>query len=182
MRLASFARVRLVRHALPISLLILRKKPTVLQSNHEKAFQSSLNRLKIGFVGLGQERILPRSRKSMFTNIKSVLRVYDLANSRFFLVETNSFHSRIRREWCIPVPAVNDVFFSATLLVWCSSSAISPPSTLFFLISFPSCNKLPFISLPPYTRAPPSPSPRLGPSTCKQKIHLILSPSGVVLL
>ena len=30
------------------------KKPTVLQSNHEKAFQSSLNRLKIGFVGPGR--------------------------------------------------------------------------------------------------------------------------------
>ena len=32
-RLARFARVRLLRHALPISLLILRKKPTVLLSN-----------------------------------------------------------------------------------------------------------------------------------------------------
>ena len=31
-RLASFTRIRLLRHALPISLLILRKKPTVLQS------------------------------------------------------------------------------------------------------------------------------------------------------
>ena len=31
-RLARFARVRLLRHALPISLLILRKKPAVLQS------------------------------------------------------------------------------------------------------------------------------------------------------
>ena len=31
-RLARFARVRFLRHALPISLLILRKKPTVLQS------------------------------------------------------------------------------------------------------------------------------------------------------
>ena len=31
-RLARFARVKLLRHALPISLLILRKKPTVLQS------------------------------------------------------------------------------------------------------------------------------------------------------
>ena len=31
-RLARFARVRLLRHALPISLLILRKKPTFLQS------------------------------------------------------------------------------------------------------------------------------------------------------
>ena len=31
-RLARFARVRLLRHTLPISLLILRKKPTVLQS------------------------------------------------------------------------------------------------------------------------------------------------------
>ena len=32
-RLARFARLRLLRHDLPISLLILRKKPTVLQSN-----------------------------------------------------------------------------------------------------------------------------------------------------
>ena len=32
-RLARFARVTLLRHALPISLVILRKKPTVLQSN-----------------------------------------------------------------------------------------------------------------------------------------------------
>ena len=32
MRLACFAPIRLLRHALPISLLILRKKPTVLQS------------------------------------------------------------------------------------------------------------------------------------------------------
>ena len=31
-RLARFARARLLRHALPISLLILRKKPNVLQS------------------------------------------------------------------------------------------------------------------------------------------------------
>ena len=163
--LASFARVRLVRHALPISLLILRKKPTVLQSNHEKAFQSSLNRLKIGFVGLGQERILPRSRKSMFTNIKSVLRVYDLANSRFFLVETNSFHSRIRREWCIPVPAVNDVFFSATLLVWCSSSAISPPSTLFlFFFYFLSVIQQTTVYKPsPLYPGTPSPLPTFRP-------------------
>ena len=33
-RLARFARVRLLRHALPISLLILRKKTTVLQSTY----------------------------------------------------------------------------------------------------------------------------------------------------
>ena len=32
-RLARFARVTLLRHALSISLVILRKKPTVLQSN-----------------------------------------------------------------------------------------------------------------------------------------------------
>ena len=32
-RLTCFARTRLLCHALPISLLILRKKPTVLQSN-----------------------------------------------------------------------------------------------------------------------------------------------------
>ena len=33
-RLARFARVRLLRHGLPISSLILRKKPTVLQSTY----------------------------------------------------------------------------------------------------------------------------------------------------
>ena len=32
-RLATLALVRLLRHALPISLLILRKKPTVLQAS-----------------------------------------------------------------------------------------------------------------------------------------------------
>ena len=32
MRVARFARARLLRHALPIFVLILRKKPTVLQS------------------------------------------------------------------------------------------------------------------------------------------------------
>ena len=35
-RLARCARVRLLRHSLPISLLILRKKPTVLQSTGSK--------------------------------------------------------------------------------------------------------------------------------------------------
>ena len=40
-RLARFARVRLLRHALPISLLILRKKPTILQSTcrHDTALK-----------------------------------------------------------------------------------------------------------------------------------------------
>ena len=37
MRLARFACVRLLRHALPISLLILRKKPTVSQSSYGEA-------------------------------------------------------------------------------------------------------------------------------------------------
>ena len=36
-RLARFACVRLLRHALPSSLLILRKKPTVLQSSYGEA-------------------------------------------------------------------------------------------------------------------------------------------------
>ena len=36
-RLARFARIRLLRHALPISLLFLRKKPTVLQSTKPSA-------------------------------------------------------------------------------------------------------------------------------------------------
>ena len=43
-RLARFARVRLLRHALPISLLILRKKPTVLQSSTDLAFYLSVEK------------------------------------------------------------------------------------------------------------------------------------------
>ena len=39
-RLARFARVRPSRHPLPISLLILRKKPTVLQSTTIQALQA----------------------------------------------------------------------------------------------------------------------------------------------
>ena len=38
-RLARFARVRFLRHALPISLLILRKKPTLLQSSVAMALE-----------------------------------------------------------------------------------------------------------------------------------------------
>ena len=44
-RLARFARVRLLRHALLISLLILRKKPTVLQSS-KMAAENSLFELE----------------------------------------------------------------------------------------------------------------------------------------
>ena len=40
-RLARLARVRLLRHALPISLLILRKKPTVLQSRSRRVLSAS---------------------------------------------------------------------------------------------------------------------------------------------
>ena len=38
MRLARFVHVRFLRHALPISSLILRKKPTVLQSSGVDGF------------------------------------------------------------------------------------------------------------------------------------------------
>ena len=43
-RLTRFARIRLLRHALPISLLILRKKPTVLQSSTGLAFYLSVEK------------------------------------------------------------------------------------------------------------------------------------------
>ena len=45
--LARFARARLLRHALPISLLILRKKPTVLQSNFNKNKHGNMVRDKV---------------------------------------------------------------------------------------------------------------------------------------
>ena len=43
-RLARFARVRVLPHALPISLLILRKKPTVLQSRNLSFILTTRNR------------------------------------------------------------------------------------------------------------------------------------------
>ena len=99
---------------------------------------------------------------------------------KIFLVETNIFHSWISKQWCIPMPGVNDVFFSATLLVWCSCSAISPSATLlFFYLPSLLYRKLPFTSLPTYT---PPPNPLSGPSTCKQNIHPILSPLGLELI
>ena len=50
-RLARFARIRLIRHALPISLLILRKKPTVLQSMHGAArFDKKYNQRTPGTI------------------------------------------------------------------------------------------------------------------------------------
>ena len=52
MRLARFARVRLLRHALPISLLILReKKPTVLQSNNTFPWSVLLSTLEMTSKG-----------------------------------------------------------------------------------------------------------------------------------
>ena len=44
-RLSRIARVRFSSHVLPISLLILRKTPTVLQSSDGKFFHPSLDRL-----------------------------------------------------------------------------------------------------------------------------------------
>ena len=46
-RLARFARAGLLRHALPISLLILRKKPTVLQSRGGRQRASVERRLGV---------------------------------------------------------------------------------------------------------------------------------------
>ena len=53
-RLERFARVRLLSHALSISLLILRKKPTVLQSTVDETFGWVSVKRGVGAgVGLG---------------------------------------------------------------------------------------------------------------------------------
>ena len=67
-RLARFARVRVLRRALPISLLILRKKPTVLQSSQTKDIRT-MHRVfwkideKIGDRG---SRIVDRGSRILF--------------------------------------------------------------------------------------------------------------------
>ena len=62
MRLARFARVRLLRHTLPISLLILRKKQTVLQSMWWATYRSS--NFSVGFLwhshGKNPVRLYPK--------------------------------------------------------------------------------------------------------------------------
>ena len=57
-RLACFARVRHLRHALPISLLNLRKKPTVLQSMLQYSFNVSQATNKYFFPDLDYYDIL----------------------------------------------------------------------------------------------------------------------------
>ena len=57
-RLARFARVRHLRHALPISLLNLRKKPTVLQSMLQYSFNVSQAKNKYFFPDLDYYDIL----------------------------------------------------------------------------------------------------------------------------
>jgi len=74
-RLARFARVRLLRNALPISLLILRKKkPTVLQSNFPRVRECERSDTFSSFRG---SLSLPLSHAE--TNFKT--NVWDQGNS-----------------------------------------------------------------------------------------------------
>ena len=50
-----------------------------------------------------------------------------LSQFKIFLVETNIFHSRIGREWCIPLPGVSDVFFSANCWFGVPAAQYHPP-------------------------------------------------------
>ena len=59
----TLARVRLLRHALPISLLILRKKPTVLQSTHNAPLFGNIREFK----QRQRRRLRKRHLKSEFT-------------------------------------------------------------------------------------------------------------------
>ena len=67
-RLATFARVRLLRHALLISLLILRKKPTVLQSNclsPSPTIRTILELCKTYLITIGEgKRLWPTLKKT----------------------------------------------------------------------------------------------------------------------
>ena len=78
-RLARFARVRLLRHALPISLLILRKKPTVLQSKVRFTLRAGM--VKVGNQGLDDRYIRVRSHRishPVVSGLRQCLRTYVL--------------------------------------------------------------------------------------------------------
>ena len=74
-RLARFARVRLLRHPLPISLLILRKKPTVLQSTLTYGPQSIQYRLCLHTPGLYSPQTLSHFTQRVLNSMhcKSVI-------------------------------------------------------------------------------------------------------------
>ena len=55
-RLARFARVRLLRHALPISLLILRKKNRLFCSLHESRRGRSIFSVRISTISMFNDR------------------------------------------------------------------------------------------------------------------------------
>ena len=78
-KLARFARVRLLRQALPISLLILRKKPTVLQSKVRFTLRAGM--VKVGTQGLEDRYIRLRSHRishHVVSGLRQCLRTYVL--------------------------------------------------------------------------------------------------------
>ena len=81
-RLARFARIRLLSHALPISLLILRKKPTVLQS-------TNIAVLKIAFVLLHQFEMSGSEHEFHLPNVGIAYETYnnDTSETRALISE-----------------------------------------------------------------------------------------------
>ena len=69
-RLASSARAKLLRRALPISLLILKKKPTVLQSRSERTVELFLTNYLLSFVAKMQ-RVCHRTFRQLNRDIRS---------------------------------------------------------------------------------------------------------------
>jgi len=75
-RFARFARVRLLRHALPISLLILRKNPTVLQSIIKSTENKSLYRRPGWNNYLQKTEVMVLKTTATVTTIMLMIRSY----------------------------------------------------------------------------------------------------------
>ena len=78
-RLARFAHVRLLRHALQISLLILRKKPTVLQSTIDLTFLILVWEVIWITAGVLGSRSHTRNHYTMHVNAPDKFNVYQEA-------------------------------------------------------------------------------------------------------
>ena len=79
-KLARFARVRLLRHALPISLLILRKKPTVLQSKVRFTLRAGM--VKVSNQGLDDRYIRLRSHRISNPVVSGLRQAHSITFSR----------------------------------------------------------------------------------------------------
>ena len=102
---ARFARVRLLGHALPISLLILRKKPTVLQSTAEMTCNGYMSKHQRNFLVSPLKNLSKMDDYHLPLSFKNRSRdhfILELLNEmRFFFVQDRIEFMHQVNEYCM---------------------------------------------------------------------------------